>query len=68
MLLRPFDAADAGLCFGDHSESIALEQLTRGCPEVGVVVDEKNPTRHEAIVPAHAAMRSVAGPTVSSAR
>jgi hypothetical protein len=47
---------------------MALEQLTRGSSEVAVVVDEENPTRHEAIVPAHAAMRSVAGPTLSSAR
>jgi hypothetical protein len=47
---------------------MALEQLTRGCPEVGVVVDDENTMRHEAIVPAHGAMRSVAGPTLSSTR
>jgi hypothetical protein len=47
---------------------MALEQLTRGSPEVRVVVDNENATRHETIVPADAAMRSVAGPTLSSTR
>jgi hypothetical protein len=47
---------------------VALEQLTRDRPEGGVVVDDENTTRHEPIVPAHVAMRSVAGPTLSAAR
>jgi hypothetical protein len=47
---------------------MALEQLTRDCPEVAVVVDDENSTGYEAIVPAEGALRSVAGPTVSSAR
>jgi hypothetical protein len=43
---------------------MALEQLTYGSSEVAVVVDEENPARHEPIVPAHTAMRSVASPTI----
>ena len=42
-----------------------LEQLTRGRPEVRVVVDDENPTRHETIVPSDRDLRSVAGPTLS---
>jgi len=68
VLLRLLDGAGAGFCLGHHGESMALQQLTRGSSEVAVVVDEKNPAGHGAIVPAHAAMRSVAGPTLSSAR
>ena len=52
MLLRPFDTADAGVGLGNDSESMALEQLTRRRSKVDVVVDEKDTTRHEAIVPA----------------
>ena len=66
MLLRPFDAADASVGLGHDSESMTLEQLTRGSSKVAVVVDEKDTTGHEKIVPAHTAMRSVAGSTLSS--
>jgi hypothetical protein len=68
MLLRLFDASDAGFSLGHHDESVPLEQLTRGSSEVVVVVDEENPTGHETIVPAPEAGRSVAGPTLSSTR
>src|SRR4051794_21192112 len=64
VLQRPFDGAGAGFCLRDHRESMALEQLTRRFPEAAVVVDEENATSHQAIVPAHAAGRSVAGPTL----
>jgi hypothetical protein len=47
---------------------VAFEQLTRGPPEAGVVVDEKETTGHETIVAGDAAMRSVASSTVSSTR
>ena len=65
MLLCPFDAADAGVGLGHHDEAVTLEQPARDLPEVAVVVDEEHPTRHEAIVPANASLRSVAGPTLS---
>ncbi len=68
VLLRLCDAADAGVGLGDDDEFVALEKLTRGSPEVSVVVDDENAARDEAIVPAQGAMRSVAGPTLCSAR
>jgi hypothetical protein len=45
---------------------MAFEEQTRGFSEVAVVVDEENPTRHDAILPAHATMHSVASPTIST--
>ena len=44
VLLRPFDPAVAGFRLRRRRESMALEQLTRGWPEVAVVVDEEDTT------------------------
>jgi hypothetical protein len=66
--LRLLDGAFPRVGLGDHDETVAFEQLTRGPPEAGVVVDEKETTGHETIVAGDAAMRSVASSTVSSTR
>ena len=51
--VRLFDPRFARVRLSHDDEPMALEQVPRDSPEVGVVVDDEKTNRHQTIVPAH---------------